>query len=276
MSEKAAVAAEKVEGLRSSLPTPEDARGLVTAARRKAKAATVAVDASPNPYVATAAAYVGVKPSSLIGGGLTLAAVALWAYAGAGRRTRDDAGYAAFDREAGREKTDRGRNGGAGRERQRAVLEKQLAADRDAQRARWRSAMDDGSAAAASSETAAEDERRRLERIRQMNRASGDATAAAEAKLREARDRNEKENAAKTDPSSSAAASQPATAMTSAADRRRAERKARAEAAVLSEYQTAEDELDAGWDAEEVKEMSKKYKAFLKESKAKKWWGGGD
>jgi hypothetical protein len=62
----------------------------------------------------------------------------------------------------------------------------------------------------------------------------------------------------------------------SAADRRRAEKKARAEAAVLSEYQTAEDELDAGWDAEEVKEMSKKYKAFLKESKAKKWWGGGD
>ena len=272
VSEKAAVAAEKVEGLRSSLPTPEDARGLVTAARRKAKAATVAVDASPNSYVATAAAYVGVKPSSLIGGGLTLAAVALSAYAGVGGRTRDDAGYAAFDREAGR--TDRGRDGGAGRERQRAVLEKQLAADRDAQRARWRSAMDDGSAAAASSETAAEDERRRLERIRQMNRASGDATAAAEAKLREARDRNE--NAAKNDPSSSAAASQPATATVSAADRRRAEKKARAEAAVLSEYQTAEDELDAGWDAEEVKEMSKKYKAFLKESKAKKWWGGGD
>ena len=67
-----------------------------------------------------------------------------------------------------------------------------------------------------------------------------------------------------------------ATATVSAADRRRAEQKARAEAAVLSEYQTAEDELDAGWDAEEVKEMSKKYKAFLKESKAKKWWGGGD
>ena len=44
----------------------------------------------------------------------------------------------------------------------------------------------------------------------------------------------------------------------------------------MIEYQTAEDELDAGWDAEEVKEMSKKYKAFLKESKAKKWWGGGD
>ena len=130
VSEKAAVAAEKVEGLCSSLPTPEDARGLVTAARRKVKAATVAVDASPNPYVATAAAYVGVKPSSLIGGGLTLAAVALSAYAGVGGRTRDDAGYAAFDREAGR--TDRGRDGGAGRERQRAVLEKQLAADRDA------------------------------------------------------------------------------------------------------------------------------------------------
>ena len=48
-----------------------------------------------------------------------------------------------------------------------------------------------------------------------------------------------------------------------------------AEAAVLSEYQTAEDEPGAGWDAEEVKEMSKKYKAFLKASKAKKWWGGG-
>jgi hypothetical protein len=25
-----------------------------------------------------------------------------------------------------------------------------------------------------------------------------------------------------------------------------------------------------------VEEMSKKYKAFLKASKAKKWWGGGD
>ena len=273
MSEKAAVAAEKVEGLCSSLPTPEDARGLVTAARRKVKAATVAVDASPNPYVATAAAYVGVKPSSLIGGGLTLAAVALSAYAGVGGRTRDDAGYAAFDREAGR--TDRGRDGGAGRERQRAVLEKQLAADRDAQRARWRSAMDDGSAAAASSETAAEDERRRLERIRRMNRASGDATAAAEAKLREARDRNE--NAAKNAKNASSSAAAPgATATMSAADRRRAEQKARAEAAVLSEYQTAEDEPGAGWDAEEVKEMSKKYKAFLKASKAKKWWGGGD
>ena len=322
VSEKAAVASQKLEGLRSSLPTPEDARGLVTAARRKANAATVAVDASPNPHVATAAAYLGVKPSALIGGGLMLAAAALSAYAGKGGGTREDAGYAAFDREAGR--INRGRDGGrAGRERQRAFLEAQLAADRDAQRARWRSAMDDGSdgsdgasdgsdASTSSataqtaeatanvgagarmremfglgdaakradgetsgvSETAAEDERRRLERIREMNRASGDVTAAAEAKLREARDKSK--NGAGRGGDTADAAPPGATATVSAADVRRAEQKARAEAAVLSEYQTGEDDGDAGWDAKEVEEMSKKYEAFLKASKAKKWWSRGD
>jgi hypothetical protein len=282
-------------------------------------AATVAVDASPNPYVATAAAYVGVKPSTLIGGGLTLAAVALSAYAAAGP-SRRDTGYAAFDREAGR--TDRGRDGGrAGREQQRAFLEKQLAADRDAQRARWRSAMDDGSGgdASTSAETSSEsatsskvgagarmrsmfglgdaakradgetsgsgsglsedetaDARRRLERIREMNRLSGDATAAAEAKLREAKRKSESESDADESESDRDGATPGATATVSAADRRRAEVKARAEKAVLSEYQTGEDDADAGWDAKEVEEMSKKYKAFLKASKAKKWWSRGD
>ena len=57
----------------------------------------------------------------------------LSAYAGKGGEKREDTGYVAFDRDAGR--TDRGRDGGrVSRERQRAFLEKQLAADRDAPR----------------------------------------------------------------------------------------------------------------------------------------------
>ena len=107
-----------------------------------------------------------------------------------------------------------------------------------------------------------------------MNRASGDATAAAEAKLREAKRKSESD--ADDAGRDRDAATPGATATVSAADRRRAERKARAEAAVLSEYQTGEDDADAGWDAKEVEEMSKKYKAFLKASKAKKWWSRGD
>ena len=101
-----------------------------------------------------------------------------------------------------------------------------------------------------------------------------DVTAAAEAKLREARDKSK--NGAGRGGDTADAAPPGATATVSAADVRRAEQKARAEAAVLSEYQTGEDDGDAGWDAKEVEEMSKKYEAFLKASKAKKWWSRGD
>ena len=60
----------------------------------------------------------------------------------------------------------------------------------------------------------------------------------------------------------------------SAATGAAAGRKGAAEGGAL-ENQTAEDE-PRGWDAEEVTEMSKQNTAFLKASKAKKWWGGGD
>jgi hypothetical protein len=126
------------------------------------------------------------------------------------------------------------------------------------------------------SEDETADARRRLERIREMNRLSGDATAAAEAKLREAKRKSESESDADESESDRDGATPGATATVSAADRRRAEVKARAEKAVLSEYQTGEDDADAVWDAKEVEEMSKKYKAFLKASKAKKWWSRGD
>jgi hypothetical protein len=127
------------------------------------------------------------------------------------------------------------------------------------------------------SEDEAADARRRLERIREMNKTSGDATAAAEAKLREAKRKSESESDGSRDAGRDRDGATPgATATVSAADRRRAEQKARAEKAVLSEYQTGEDDADAGWDAKEVEEMSKKYKAFLKASKAKKWWSRGD
>ena len=131
-----------------------------------------------------------------------------------------------------------------------------------------------GSGSGLSQDEAAE-ARRRLERIREMNKTSGDATAAAEAKLREAKRKSESD-ADDAGREGDDGATPGATATVSAADRRRAEQKARAEKAVLSEYQTGEDDADAGWDAKEVEEMSKKYKAFLKASKAKKWWSRGD
>jgi len=322
VTEKAAVFASKGKGLRSSLPTPSDARGVVTAAQRKANALAVAVDASPNPQIAAAAAYIGVKPSTLIGGGFALAAVAVFAYASdkGGGPNHKNPEYAAFDRKAGR--SDRAGDGGFGRDQQRAYLEKQLAADRDAQRARWRSALEDSSDASTTisglgaptrptrpipssgeSTTAgarrremfglgdaakkadeesneletslAEDERVRLKRIRAMNMQSQDATALAERKLREARFVREGRNTSN-DASSSGVSSEEASK--SSADRKRAEQKRRAEAAVLSEYQTGPEdgEANGGWDAKEVEQMSKKYKAFLKASKTKKWWSRGD
>ena len=65
----------------------------------------------------------------------------------------------------------------------------------------------------------------------------------------------------------------------SASGRRRAEQKRRAEQAVLSEYQSGPEdsagaEDSSGGDPKEVREMSRKYKQFLKQAKAKKRWGG--
>ena len=60
VSEKAAVASEKLESLRSSLPTPEDARELVTAARRKVNAATVAVPTLGMAYSRALAVFAAI------------------------------------------------------------------------------------------------------------------------------------------------------------------------------------------------------------------------
>ena len=294
-----------------SLPTP---RGVVRTAQSKVKELAVAVDTSPNPYVATAARVVGVKPSFLIASGFVFAAAAIGGYVRR-RTTNDD--YKSFDAQAGNVDRD---EGGFGREQQRAFLEKQLKEDRDSQRARWQSAMDDGSNANANENSAstsgsssfsappsetmntgavmrdlfglgdaatkadgetgdssdaggASDEYKRLQRIREMNRVSGDATAVAESKLRLAREARAATIAEASSVSGGTEMKQ------SASGRRRAEQKRRAEQAVLSEYQSGPEdgagaEDSSGWDPKEVREMSRKYKQFLKQAKAKKWWGG--
>ena len=298
-------AAEKLKAAQSkvgtSLPTPDGVKGIVGTAQRKVTSIAVTVDASPNPQIATAAAALGVKPSFLIGSGLVFAFIAVLGYGGKG----DNGSYKSyrdFDRSTGR--TDRDK-GGFGREQQRAYLEAQLKEDRDAQRARWQGAMDDGVNESGTSTSTPErtsmapeqvgpgarmravfglgdaakkadgetdepvsNERARLEKIREMNRISGDATALAEEKLREAR----QARAVQLDASSSS--SEGTVIKRSAKAQKRLEQKQRAETAVLSEYSSGPDgESDTGWDEREVKEMSRKYKEFLKQSKAKKWWG---
>ena len=141
------------------------------------------------------------------------------------------------------------------------------------------------------------EEKRRLERIRELNRVGNkknfDADpeavwdrdafeAAAEAKVREDL----------TNLDIDLDLGGKATKMKSAAARRRAEAKRRAETAVLGEYQRGpgergdgDDQVDGGaeddsreygWDQADVKEMQKQYENFLKASKANKWWKRGD
>ena len=184
-----------------------DVEALAATGKAKVAAVAVAVDAGAPPYVATAAAAVGVRPSIFVAGAFaTVAAVAATV---SSRGSDEDEGYAAFDNKPVRRRSNA--DGGLGREGQRAYLEKQLEADREAQRSRWQAAMGDGPGPESSSIPVGEatkgararrmnglgdaavradgepsDEKRRLERIREMNRVSTASTAVAEARLREA------------------------------------------------------------------------------------------
>ena len=276
-------------------PARADVEALAATGKAKVAAVAVAVDAGAPPYVATAAAAVGVRPSIFVAGAFaTVAAVAATV---SSRGSDEDEGYAAFDNKPVRRRSNA--DGGLGREGQRAYLEKQLEADREAQRSRWQAAMGDGPGPESSSIPVGEatkgararrmnglgdaavradgepsDEKRRLERIREMNRVSTASTAVAEARLREAA-------AASTATATANETEETETevqAKMSAAARRRAEAKRRAEEAVLGEYQRGpDDDGETGWDAQDVKEMQKQYQKFLRASKANKWWSrGGD
>ena len=129
--------------------------------------------------------------------------------------------------------------------------------------------------AAARADGEPSDEKRRLERIREMNRVSTASTAVAEARLREA----------------AAASTATATSSPDGGDRdggagedvRRREEARRGETSrgrggAGGVFQRGpDDDGETGWDAQDVKEMQKQYQKFLRASKANKWWSrGGD